>query len=205
MKKTFAKFTPLILLIVLSGCAASYRPINPTTLNYNSHDMQDGIALSYKYDVLKERGNKKYANKESRKGVRVVAVKLTNNTDTTVVIGKDILFYSAQNQLLPLDPMTIKESIKQIVPGYLPYLIFTLLNVSTSDGYSTHVYPVGLALGPGLTIGNMAVAGSANNSMLKELNEYNILNQDIQKGETVYGIIGIRDLGYSILSAKKIK
>ena len=47
----FAKFTPLILLIVLSGCAASYRPINPTTLNYNSHDMQDGIALSYKYDV----------------------------------------------------------------------------------------------------------------------------------------------------------
>jgi len=41
--------------------------------------------------------------------------------------------------------------------------------------------------------------------MLNELYQYNILRRDIQKGETVYGIIAVRDLGYSPLSVKRIK
>ena len=135
----------------------------------------------------------------------MIAVKITNNTDSIINVGKNVAFYSGQNQIFPMEPMVIKESIKQIVPGYLPYLLLTFTNLYVSDGTSTETYPIGLGLGPVITIGNMAVAGSANKNMLNELYEYNILSRDIQKGETVYGIIGVRDMGYSPISVKMIK
>ncbi len=209
MKKTISKILTFTFVIILSGCAATYKPINPPTLNYNSHDLQDGIWLSYKYDVLREKGNRKYAKKEDKKGVKLIAIKITNNTDTVINVGKDAAFYSGQNQIFPMEPMAIKESIKQIVPGYLPYLLLTFTNLyvtkSTYYSVTTETYPIGLVLGPTITIGNMAVAGSANKNMLNELYDYNILSRDIQKGETVYGIIGVRDMGYIPISVKMIK
>ena len=205
MKETISKFLTLTIAVMLTGCAATYRPINPTNLNYNSHDLQDGVGLSYKYDVLREKGNKKYAKKEDKKGVKLVAVKVTNNTDSVINVGKDVAFFSGNSQIFPMEPMAIKESIKQIVPGYLPYLLLTFLQLNIYQGNSVDSYPIGVVVGPAITIGNMAMAGSANKNLLNELYEYNILSRDIQKGETVYGIIGVRDMGYSPLTVKMIK
>ena len=205
MKKLISKALVLTSAILLVGCAATYKPINPPSVNYNSHDLQDGIGLSYKYDILREKGNKKYAKKENKKGIRLIAVKVTNNTDSVINIGRDAIFYSGQNQIFPIEPMAIKNSLKQFVPGYLPYLLLTFTNLYITNGSTTETYPIGLLLGPGITFGNMAVAGSANTKMLNELNEYDMLNMDIQKDETVYGIIGIRDMGYSPITIKMIK
>lgn len=186
----------LTALLFLSGCASYYRPIHPPTVYYTSVENSDGISFSYRYNVLREKGNKKYAKKEDKKGLKVIAVKFTNNTDTTINIGTDISFYSGQNQVYPLEPMMVKNIIKQIVPGYLPYLLLSPLNIYYSNGSTTQTYRTGLILGPGLAIGNMTMAGSANKQLLSELNLYNILYRDVQKGETIYGLIGIRDFGY---------
>jgi len=210
MKNSVTIILTFTFVIFLSGCAATYKPISPLTLNYNSQELQDGIEFSYKYDVLREKGNKKYARKEDKKGVKLIAVKLTNNTDAVINVGKDVAFYTGQNQLFPMEPLEIKESIKQIVPAYLPYLLFTFTNLSITKGntnnndVTTNTYPIGLVLGPALTIRNIAVAGSANKNMLNELNTYSILSRDIQKGETVYGIIGVRDIGFSPIYVKMI-
>ncbi len=179
----------------LVGCAAIYKPINPPSLNYNSHDLQDGIGLSYKYNVLLEKGNRKYANKEYKKGVKLVAVKITNNTDSIINVGRDLVFYTGQKELNLLEPIAIKNSIKQIVPGYLAYLLLSLTYFNVSSGNTSTTYPIGLGLGPVITFGNMAFAATANKDMFNELQEYNVINRDIQKGETVYGIIGIRNIG----------
>ncbi|MFO7657295.1 MAG: hypothetical protein R6W78_09525 [Bacteroidales bacterium] len=209
MKKAISKILTFTFVILLSGCAATYKPINPPRLNYTSHDLQDGIGLSYKHDVLRENGNNKYAKKEYKRGIKLIAIKITNYTDSVINIGKDAAFFSGQSQIFPMEPIVIKESIKQIVPGYLPYLIFTFTNLyvtkGTYNGVSTQTYPIGIVLGPAITIGNMAVAGTANKNLLDELYKYNILNRDIQKGETVYGIIGIGDVGYRPISVKMIK
>jgi hypothetical protein len=202
MKKLLLKTTILISIIYFGGCASGYRRINPEAVYFATHDLQDGISLSYKYDVLREKGNRKYAKKEFKRGLKLVAVKVTNNTDTTIHIGQDVAFFSGQNQLMLLDPLVIKSSIKQIVPGYLPYLLFTFLrfNVYTETSYSS--YPIGLALGPGLTFGNMAVSGTANKNLLDELIRYSLFNKAVTKGETVYGIIGLRSNEYLPLSIK---
>jgi len=205
MKKMIFKFLTIALVFVLTGCASYYRPINPPTVSYDSRETNEGVVFSYKYDVLRESGNKKFADKEIKKGVKLIAVKITNNTGSMLNIGRDIAFYSGNKQLTPMNPIVIKESIKQITPGYLTYLLLTLVNVYVTNGSSTQTYQVGLILGPAVTIGNMAVAGAANKNLLKELDLYNIQDKDVEVGETVYGIVGFRDLGYSPLTLKVVR
>jgi hypothetical protein len=202
MKKQISRVLTITLLITLYGCAATYKPIKPATLNYHTLESQDGIDFSYKYDVLREKGNKKYAKKEHNRGIKLIAVKVTNNTDNVINVGRDLAFYSGQSQIFPMEPQAIKHSIRQIVPAYLPYLLLTFTYLTVSDGSSVATFPIGLVLGPGITIGNMVVAGSANKKMLNELYDYNILSRDIQVGETVYGIIGVRDIAYTPISVK---
>jgi len=204
MKKLLLKTTIFISIIYFGGCASGYKQIHPETVYFAAHDLQDGISLSYKYDVLREKGNRKYSKKEFTRGLRLVAVKVTNNTDTTIHIGQDVAFYSGQNQLMLLDPLVVKSSIKQIVPGYLPYFLFTFLRFNVYTATSSNSYPIGLALGPGLVIGNMAFAGTANTNLLNELIKYSLFNKAVEKGETVYGIIGFRSNDYSPLSLKFI-
>jgi len=205
MEKIILKSFILISSILLIGCAATYKPINPPSVKYNSFAFQDGIEFSYKYDVLRERGNKKLAKKEDKKGVRLVAIKVTNNTDSVINIGKDVIFYCGQNPIVPIEPQALKRSIQQVVPGYLPYLLLTFVTLNVTTGNSAETFRIGYILGPFITIGNMVVAGSANKNLLTELNNYNLLNRDIQNGETVYGIIGIRDSGYNTISLKTRK
>lgn len=206
MTNTITKIFAIAIVFILSGCAASYKPIYPVSLNYDSHQSEDGVELSYKYDVLRQNGNKKYAKKEDKRGVKLVALKITNNTQSVVNIGKNLTLYSGNNQIRPMEPMVIKESIKQIVPGYLPYLLLTFVNLTTTKEQNgmieQNVIPIGLVLGPGITVGNMLIAGDANTKLLDELRLYNLIGRDIKPGETVYGIIGVRDIGYSPITVE---
>lgn len=204
MKHQLLKSLFLICFIFLAGCASTYKPINPQALYYTAHDLQDGISFSYKFDVLRERANKKYYKKEYKKGLKLVAVKVTNNTDTTIRIGQDVAFFSGQNELTLLDPMLIKNSIKQIAPAYLPYLLLSFLNLNVTTETSSESYPIGLFIGPGITLGNMLCASGANEKLLSELIRFNMINKDIAKGETVYGIIGIRSNEYPNLTLRYI-
>lgn len=192
--------------LLMMGCAASYIPITPNTLNYNINDFQDGISFSYKHNVLRERGNRKYARKEIIKNVKLVAVQITNNTDTAFTIGKDALFYSGNSPLTLMEPMEIKKEIQQIVPAYLSYLALSFVSLQISETkhneQTTNSYPVGLVLGPGLALGNMAVAGNSNKKMLNELYTCYINTITLKKGETVHGIIGIRSSDYLPISLK---
>lgn len=199
----------LVFFAILSGgCAAHYSSINPPSLTYAAHDLQDGVKLSYKYDVLRESGNKKYARKEYRRGIKLIAIEITNLTDTTINVERDIRFYSGGEPIIPLRPNMIHRLIGQSVLSYLPYILLTSIKLNvTMDNSSatTDVYPIGYVLGPGVTIGNMVRAAAANRRFRYELNTYDILNTSIPKGETVYGLIGVRGVGYNPISIKMVK
>ncbi|MFZ4462721.1 MAG: hypothetical protein ACOYN5_02685 [Bacteroidales bacterium] len=202
MKKTILFLLIFAMFILMGGCAAGYKSVNPPALEYNSHDLQDGIGLSYKYDVLREMGNRKYSKREYKQGVKVIAIKLTNNTDSTLNINRDIAFYFGPEQVSPMEPLAIKNSIKQQIPTYLPYIFLTLVRLNIHTESMDESFPIGLLLGPAVTFGNMAVAASANKNLFKELIKYHILDKEIKAGESVYGIIGIHENGYNPLSVK---
>ena len=162
----------------------------------------DNVTFSYKYDVLAETKNKKYAKKETKNKVKVLAVRFTNETDRPLTIGEDLLLYSGNTMITPMDPEAVVMSLKQNVPIYLLYLLLTPTNLYIQDGNRTQIYPIGLALGPGIAAGNMIGAGGANRNFQAEMVTHDIVGKVVQPGETFSGLIGIHDEGYNPLTIK---
>ncbi len=192
-----------ILIILLSSCAATYNPIKPPTVKFASHSVDpNGLKLSYRYDVLRENRNKRYAKKEDKRGIRLVAVEITNQTDSNLTIGKDIVFYSGDDQVVPLESSVIQKTLRQSVPSYLPYLLLTFTTLTVTTPTTIENYRIGYVLGPVLTIGNVAVAASSNGKLANELEGYNLFDIEIPAGATVNGLIGIYSPGYNPLSVR---
>jgi hypothetical protein len=189
----------------MNSCASSYKMINPNNLNYNSTDLDNGVSLSYKYDLLKK---KKYSKKETKRGVKLVAIKITNNSDKDLVFGQDIsLTYENGNGINIMDSDKVFKSLKQGTLGYLLYLLLTpaqLTKTETTNGITTteSLFPIGLILGPGLAGGNMLAASSANTKFKNELLNNDLNGMTIKKGETKSGLIGIRTDNYDVIKIK---
>ena len=183
---------PLICAILLSGCAGSFKSINPSTFQYGTQAERSDADLYYKYDVLRERGNKKYSRKEFRAGVRIVAVRITNTTGKPLLMGENARIYTGNSEVRLWPPDLIFKKIKQKVPFYFFYLLLTPTILETNDDS----FPIGLILGPGLTAGNVAVASTSNSRLKKELMDFDLYGKTIQPGETAYGLIGIPESGF---------
>lgn len=203
------KLTKIIFLLsipfLLNSCASRYKTIQPTTLNYISNNTLNGVTLEYKYDLL----DKKYAKKETKKGIRLVAVKVKNNTEKDLVFGKDIKLNSENgNELYLLENERTFKSLKQSPTSYLFYLLLSPIQFFTTKTNSygmteqTSSTPIGLIIGPGLALGHMIVASNANKKFKTELNDYNINGKMIKKGETAFGLISFQSDNYDAIKIK---
>lgn len=203
------KITKIIFLIVaivsFTSCASRYKLIEPKTINYVSARSNDGVKLEYKYDLLR----KKYKKKEEKKGIKLVAIKVTNNTEKDLMFGRDITLHFLNNtQIFILENDEVYKTLKQSPASYLWYLLLTPVNFYTyeTNGYgvqeTTNSVPIGLVLGPGLAGGNMIASSSANKKFKTELLDYNIYGTTIKKGETKYGLIGIKTDAFDALKLK---
>ena len=194
-----------LVAITLINCASGYKMIKPKTINYISANENNGVKLEYKYDLL----NKKYEKKELKKGVKLVAVKITNNSGRDLMFGRDAkLAYENGREIYIMDNEKLFKTLKQSPASYLWYLLLTPVNFYTtetnSNGFQeeTSSTPIGLVLGPGLAGGNMIAAGSANKKFKEEMLEYNVNGTIIKNGETKYGLIGIKTGSFNALKLK---
>ena len=200
----FVKIALLLIVVAFSSCASGYKTINPNTLNYISKSTDKGVVLEYKYELLK----KKYNKKEISKGIRLIAVKVTNNSDRNLVFGRDIkLVHDNDNNLYIMENETVYSSLKQSPASYLWYLLLTPMNLYTTEtrnGFTTQTgsTPIGLVIGPGLAGGNMIAASTANGKFEQDLLEHNINGVTIKKGETISGLIGVRSDDYNAIKIK---
>ncbi len=192
----FLKITLLLLAVIsLTSCASAYKSIQPKTINYLSSNVEKNIQLEYKYDLL----DKKYAKKEVKKGIKVVALKVTNNSNQDVMFGRDVkLAYANGNEVFVMENERVFKSLKQSPATYLLYLLLTPMNLHTSSTNSQGIIieesttPIGLVIGPGLTLGNMMIASSANKTFKSDLTVYNLNGTVIKAGETKYGVVGLK-------------
>ncbi len=197
------KYIAFLLLLVLASCAAGYKPIASNFHNYQNINVEKSVEFSYRYGILKERGNKKYAKKETDKNIKIVAVRVTNNSEEDFVFGVDKHVYSGYKPVSLLEPSFVFKELRQNVPIYLLFLLLSPMQFTTSNnGVVTNSTRIGLIIGPGLTALNMGIAGSANNKFKTEL-EMSFLNgREIKAGTTVDGLIGITERGYNPLILK---
>ncbi len=202
----FFKISVLALSVLfLNSCASGYKKIQPKTINFASRSENNTIVLEYKYDLLE----KKYKKKELNNGLKVIAIKVTNNTSNDLVFGKDIrLTYENGNELNLLETNVVYNTIKQSPASYLWYLLLTPMQFQTTttnsfgQQTSSSSTPIGLVIGPGLAGGNMIAASSANKNFQNDLTKNDIIGKIIKKGETVYGIVGIRSDNYDTIKVK---
>lgn len=208
MKKNLHYSLIAVLAILFTSCASSYKPIKPPSVSYIKTVEDSTITFSYQYRALRIAGNGKYARKEDKKGVKVVAIKITNHSDQPVTFNKNLKLYAGGQEIKPLDPLFAYKQLKQKSAIYLLYAPLTLLRLYfySTDQYGnstvTNSFPIGYAIGPGLVIRNMVVAGNANKRFLEELGKYSLINREIKPGETVYGLVCIQDFNYDPLSVK---
>lgn len=192
--------------LLLSNCASSYKKIAPETLNYSSKSNLNSIVLEYKYDLL----NKKYKKKESNNNIKLVAIKITNNSNFDYVFGNNInLSYENGDSVLMLENEQTFQIIRQKPASYLWYLLLAPIQFNsgtTSKSYGqtepTNSFPIGLILGPGIAAGNMIAASDANKNFKNDLTKYSLIGKTIKKGETAYGLLGIQSRGYESLKLK---
>lgn len=209
MKTNFTQFASLMLALTLlfSSCASSYKTVRPENLLFNAASQTDNINFNYKYDVYTETGNKKYAKKEKKKLVQVVAVKITNNTGRAIDATQDLQFFVGQQQIMPMSPEVVHNQIKQSTASHLLYLLLLPVQLTTTEsvnGMETErsSFPIGVILGPALAGLNMAISATANKNMLNDLQTYNLANRKILPGETVYGLFGLHNSGYNPITVK---
>ncbi|MBP8783118.1 MAG: hypothetical protein KBG96_02705, partial [Paludibacter sp.] len=105
MKKLLFISTICALVMLLNGCAQPYKLIKPQKLNYYASNEHDQIGLYYQYDILRKTGNKKFANNERRKDLKLVAIKVINNSNRTINIGNNAAFFNGNKMIYPLDPI----------------------------------------------------------------------------------------------------
>lgn len=200
--KIFKLVFALAGLFYLTSCASGYQSIQPENLNYNSKKKsEEGISLEYKYDLLP----KKYAKKEKKNDVRLIALGITNNTDRQLVFGRDFqIAYEDGTNIMMLSKEKTFGDLKQKGAFHLLYLLLTPTNLTTSttsNGYTQtqSFFPIGLILGPGLAGYNLIKASSANKRFKNDLENYNLIGKTLNPGEKKFGIIGIRSNAYDAL------
>jgi hypothetical protein len=176
-------------------CASVYRPIDPPTLYYQVSEKLAEVDLSYRHDVLSFRGNRRYGKLEKKHAFNVMAVKLTNNTDNALNLGRDLELYTERGSVFGVEPEAAAKTMRQRI---WPYLFWSFGNITIydTDPYGNQVvtafYPTGFVI----AAFNMILAATSNGNMKKELLYYDLYKKDIQPGETAYGILPIRDLNY---------
>jgi len=199
MKKPITSLTVILIILFLSSCAATYKKIDPPFIKYPAID--DAGTFSYQYDVIRRAGNHKLAKKELKAYMHVVAIKIYNNTGQTLEYGKNYKIFSGNQEAGLLGPQVTGDIVKQKAGFHLFYLLLTPTTLNV-DGNTSTTIPIGLVLGPGLALGNMAVAMTANKRFRQELIEYDIENKVITPGETVYALISLRENGHLPLTLR---
>ena len=186
-------FTFFCTILAFSNCATNYKTFKVSELSFSATEIKDSVVFSFQDKILNKTRNYKFDRKAKDFGYRVVALKITNLTDTVLRLHENYNFYLDSSEIVLLHPGIMKKKIGHFAPGFLLYLALTPLKIFLIYTNETRVIPVGFLLGPLVALGNMAKGATASKELEKHLLENDLTFKSILKGETVYGIISFKN------------
>lgn len=175
---------PILLLI---SCASNYKPINLHSQLYSNTEITEHLIYSYKYDVLRLTGNKKYSKKEDKYDFKIIGLKIENLTNHVISVGKDLEFQIGDRIIYPLETNQVTDKIKQPVYTHLLYgLIWVDFNPRNFDEFF-------LPVGAPIAAYNVITANKANKNFKNEFAEYSLIDKTIMPKKSTFGFISYRD------------
>jgi len=193
-----------IILCLFAGCASHYRLIQPPVLSYSSAEVIDSVSFCYKYNILSESGNRKYARKERKEHLKIVAIKIVNNSHTTLSLKDNLQLFAVEKPITLIENKDFYGETNQSPASYILYLILTPVHQFSINLYgNSKVFPFGYILAPLLVTRNMIVAAKANKDYRYELRRYDLSDLKIPPDETVFGIIGFEAVDNIPLTIKR--
>lgn len=190
------------LLLFLTGCATSYKPLTTSLYPYRNRNSDNGaISISYDYDVQQMSNNKRYSNSEKKNGMAAVAIRIENNGDDAIIITREsLLIYKAGIQVQAL---TVRDYTKQVrqKAGFHMFHTFwgpwTFIETNYMGAQSRKFIfiPIGAVIG----FVNMSRASKANAFHQATIQSNEIWGRQVLPGEKIQGIILLRAFGYEEL------
>ena len=122
MSKIF--FRILIMVVLLSsGCAVQHKSLTGIRRwNYPQHQMDSIVSFSFVENVLEKSGNKRQEQWAKRKQIKIIGIKLINNTKKNIH-GTQISFFLNDKKQEIIHNQQLAKKVRQRVS---PLLIFTL-------------------------------------------------------------------------------
>lgn len=194
-------------ILFFCSCATKYHPINFSDVNFGTKSEKSEVELYYRYDIMSSSKNPRQANKELRKDMKVVALKIVNNTSQEITIGENAKFYADGKELALMPANEMNRQLKQGVIPYAGYLLLSPIKFSydKDNGKKTVEIFGGAVIGTALAAGNIYIASKANKALKKDLEKYSLVKKNILPGETIYGLITLQQTGYVPLQLKLVK
>lgn len=164
------------------------------------------------YGVQEASRNKRYANKEFKRNLAGVGVKIENTSNVSVrLTPQNLKVSSATQEKVVLSPSEYASKVKQRVGVHLLHALWGPWAISWREDEDGNTKFKGIYIPAGLIVGvgNAMRASNANQANLATMETSSIWNADIAPGETLYGIVPIPSqsdeaLIFSIRSGKSI-
>lgn len=162
------------------SCASEYNLIEPTKIEYH-HEFQQvdctAIQITYRYNILRDCGNFKLADNEKMKRISLLAVLIDNSSADTLNFPDDIIIYSGDNELIPLE---FGEAVRALTANYSSHEEVDFEVESKTGTWN---------LGTGLFNGIKTI--NSNKSFRDEMKEYYLVNSMIIPGTKVSGLLAL--------------
>ncbi len=180
MKRHFSFSIGLSLLFALAcGCGASYQTIEPATVPFDQFQGDPGggrAAIAWRYNVLKEAGNRYQARKERQRGVSLLALNIVNNSPGMLLFPEDVWIIAGADTLEPLTIQQVDEALRRTTAEDEPGVV------------EVDAGPL-MALGSGLFKINKQVRD--NLRLARELDAHYLQGRRISPGNSVSGLLAL--------------
>lgn len=179
----------LLTSLLAMGCASSYQAIQPLNLTFDNNRPLEGdtsVSIAYRYDVLQHSGNVSYNNLSLKWGFCVLAFRIENRSDNTLLFPENFAFYDTSGLVEPLR---------------LAYASDRLVHTGSDENAGDYT-GIGLIFSLPSIINAMSDAGS-DEALLEEFKAYYLVNSTIFPHTSVTGLVAFKVKPGTYLTVKK--
>lgn len=182
----------IILIILSTGCARSYRKIDITSVPFKDFREDENISYAVRQGVMYNMKNFFYAKKELKKDISLIAFNIVNKSESAININDLRFSCGATVPIAPIKTDEFYDAVKQKSGLYWLYSLGVIVypKPGKNDDKTFIPIPFGVVMGAA----NFGIAYRANKKLNKDLSLLDLTNKMIQPGDSIKGVLPFKSV-----------